>query len=168
MKLGESSTPFKHTWRLWCIFIVLCLLSFLSGLDATIITTSLPTIAHDIGGETQYAWIANSYLFASTAPQPLYGQISNIFGRRNPILVAVSLFALGSGIGGGAKNVDTLIAGRVIQGLGTAGLYVLSDIIICDLVPPRHRGSYLSAVISSAGIATTIGPVVGAALAQVQ
>jgi MFS family permease len=64
--------------------------------------------------------------------------------------------------------VDTLIAGRLIQGLGTAGLYVLSDIIICDLVPPRHRGSYLSAVISSAGIATTIGPVVGAALAQVQ
>ena len=165
--LSEDETkPFQHSWRIWCIFIVLCLLSFMSGLDATIITTSLPTISHDIGGETKYTWIANSYLFASTAIQPLYGQLSNIFGRRNPILLAVSLFAVGSGIGGGARSADMLIAGRVVQGLGTAGLYVLSDVIICDMVPPRNRGPYLSAVISSAGIATTVGPIVGGALVR--
>ncbi|KAK2736781.1 hypothetical protein FQN57_000553 [Myotisia sp. PD_48] len=164
----EPPPVFRHSWRIWCIFLVLCLLSFISAVDATIITTSLPTIAREIGGGEQYIWIANSFLFATTAPQPFFGQIATIFGRRIPILVAISLFALGSGISGGANSTGMLIAGRTIQGLGCGGLYVLSDIIICDLVPSRHRGPYLSAVLSSAAIGTTIGPVIGGALAQTQ
>jgi hypothetical protein len=156
---------FKHTWRVTTIFIVLCIMSLLSAIDSTIITTSLPTIADDIGGATDYVWIANSYLFASTVPQPLYGQIANIFGRRNPLYFAIFLFVLGSGIGGGANSAGMLIAGRVIQGLGTGGLYVLSEIIICDIVPPRFRGPYVSAVLSTAAIGTTIGPIIGGALA---
>ncbi|GAB1318484.1 Major facilitator superfamily (MFS) profile domain-containing protein [Madurella fahalii] len=161
---GETET-FQHSWRLWCIFIVLCLLSFISAVDATIVTTSLPTITREIGGSHDYVWIANSFLFASTVPQPLYGQISNIFGRRNPMLVSIALFALGSGLAGGATNSAMLIAARTIQGLGTGGLYVLSDIIICDIIPPRYRGPYLSAVLSTAAIGTTIGPIIGGALA---
>ncbi|KAI9644961.1 hypothetical protein NHQ30_006996 [Ciborinia camelliae] len=166
VRVDESS--FQSSWRVWCIFTVLCLLSFISAVDATIVTTSLPTITRDIGGAEQYTWIANSFLFASTVPQPLFGQIANIFGRRNPILVAIFLFALGSGIAGGSQSPGMLIAARTIQGLGTSGLYVLSDIIICDIVPPRHRSSYLSAVLSTAAIGTTIGPVIGGALAEVQ
>ncbi|OAL55018.1 MFS general substrate transporter [Pyrenochaeta sp. DS3sAY3a] len=164
----SNSKPFKHTWSLWCIFSVLCLLSFLTALDGTIITTSLPTITRAIGGESDafYIWLAQSFIFASTAPQPLYGQISNIFGRRNPFLVAIVLFALGSGVAGGATTPGMLISGRTVQGLGAAGLYVLSDILICDLVPPRHRGPYLGAVLSTAGIGSTLGPVMGGALAE--
>jgi hypothetical protein len=163
----EAPQAFKHSWSIWCIFSVLCLFSFLSALDGTIITTSLPTITRDIGGGEQiYLWFAQSFFFASTVPQPLFGQIANIFGRRNPFLVAIALFALGSGLSGGANSPAMLLAGRTIQGLGAAGLYVLSDIIICDLVPPRHRGPYLGAVLSSAGIGSTIGPVIGGALAQ--
>lgn len=165
---AEEQSTFKRSWRVWCIFLVLCLLSFISAVDATIVTTSLPTITREIGGAEQYVWIASSFVFASTAPQPLYGQISNIFGRRNPMLFAISLFALGSGLAGGSKNPGMLISGRAIQGLGTGGLYVLSDIIICDLIPPRHRGPYLSAVLSTAAIGTVVGPVIGGALAQVQ
>ncbi|KAM5447628.1 hypothetical protein MaudCBS49596_005887 [Microsporum audouinii] len=163
----EDSQAFGRSWRVWCIISVLCLLSFMSAVDATIITTSLPTIAREIGGAEKYVWVANSFLFATTVPQPLFGQIANIFGRRNPIIVAIALFVLGSGISGGAKNVGMLIAGRTIQGLGSGGLYVLSDIVICDIVPPRHRGPYLSAVLSTAAIGTTIGPIIGGALAQV-
>ncbi|PSN67348.1 MFS general substrate transporter [Corynespora cassiicola Philippines] len=164
----KDESSFQHSRTLWCIFFVLCLFSFLSALDGTIITTSLPTITSEIGGDSEqlYVWIANCFIFSSTAPQPLYGQIANIFGRRNPFFVAIALFTLGSGIAGGANSAAVLIAGRTVQGLGAAGLYVLSDILICDLVPPRHRGPYLSAVLSTAGIGSTIGPVIGGAIAE--
>lgn len=168
-KLRPDAQPFKHTWSLWAIFSVLCLFSFLTAIDGTILTTSLPTIARAIGGgrnDTLFIWISQCFLFASTAPQPLVGQIANIFGRRNPFLISIVMFALGSGIAGGANSPGMLISGRTIQGLGTAGLFVLSDIIICDLVPPRHRGPYLSAVLSTAGIGSTIGPVIGGAIAE--
>lgn len=164
---ADQDESFQHSWRVWIIFLVLCMLSFMAAIDSTIITTSLPTVTREVGGAGQYVWIANSYLFACTAPQPLYGQIANIFGRRNPIFVAIALFTLGSGISGGASSVAMLIAGRTIQGLGSGGLYVLSDIIICDLIPPRYRGPYISAVLSTAAIGTTIGPIIGGALAEV-
>ncbi|KAL6701557.1 major facilitator superfamily domain-containing protein [Trichoderma pleuroticola] len=161
----DEPGKFQHSWRLWCVFIVLCLLSFISAIDATIVTTSLPTITRDIGGGQEYVWVVNSFLFTSTVPQPLFGQISDIFGRRNPMIVAIALFAIGSGLAGGAQNPGMLIAARTIQGLGSGGLYVLSDIIVCDMVPPRHRGPYLSAILSTAAIGTTIGPIIGGALA---
>jgi hypothetical protein len=163
----EAPADFKASWDIFCIFFVLCLFSFLSALDGTIITTSLPTITREIGGggDQLYVWIAQCFMFSSTVPQPLFGQMADIFGRRNPFFLAIALFALGSGLSGGAISPAMLIAGRTVQGFGAAGLYVLSDIIICDLVPPRHRGPYLSAVLSSAGIGSTIGPVVGGALA---
>jgi len=128
---------------------------------------NLPPYHHSgDGGSSQYVWIANSYLFSSTVPQPLYAQTADIFGRRNPLLVATLLFLLGSGLAGGARSVTTMIAGRVIQGLGSAGLYVLPEIILCDILPPRYRGPYLSAILSTAAIAGTIGPIIGGALAQ--
>ncbi|KAI1423600.1 major facilitator superfamily domain-containing protein [Xylaria sp. FL1777] len=165
--LPNTPKEFKHTWRIWCIFIALALLAFLSSIDSTIITTSLPTITREIHGSNQYVWLANSYLFASTVPQPLYGQVANIFGRRNPLFVAIALFFIGSGIAGGAHNVATLIAARTIQGLGTGGLYVLPEIILCDIIPPRYRGPFLSAILSSAALGTTIGPIIGGAFARV-
>ncbi|KAK9419294.1 putative Major facilitator superfamily (MFS) profile domain-containing protein [Seiridium unicorne] len=162
----DKAESFQHSWRIWTIFLVLCMLSFMASIDSTVITTSLPTVTRELGGAGQYVWIANSYLFACTAPQPFYGQIANIFGRRNPIFVAIALFTLGSGLAGGAVNISMLIVGRTIQGLGSGGLYVLSDIIICDLIPPRYRGPYISAILSTAAIGTTIGPIIGGALAQ--
>ncbi|KAM0177480.1 hypothetical protein ACHAPC_008773, partial [Botrytis cinerea] len=93
-----------HTLRFWGIFIALCLLYFISALDGAIITTALPTITAEIGGSKQYAWIANSFVLASSVFQPLFGQLANLFGRRKPLIVSTILFALGSGIGGGASN----------------------------------------------------------------
>lgn len=158
---------FQHSWRVWCIFIVLCLFSFLGAIDSTVTTTALPTISREISGSGEYVWIANLYLFTSTVPQPLYAQVANMFGRRNPMLVAIALFILGSGLAGGATSSTMLIAARTVQGLGTGGLYVLSDIIICDITPPRYRGPFLSAVLSTAAIGTTVGPIIGGAFAQV-
>ncbi|PQE32885.1 major Facilitator Superfamily protein [Rutstroemia sp. NJR-2017a WRK4] len=162
----EESDNFQHSWDVMGVFFALLLLSLMSSIDATIVTTSLPTIVREIGGDQQYIWIINGFLFASTATQPLFAQVSNIFGRRNPMLFALFLFALGSGIAGGAKNSATLIAARTIQGLGTSGLYVLADIILCDIIPPRHRGPYLNGVLSMAAVGSTVAPVIGGALAQ--
>ncbi|KAL7944984.1 MFS general substrate transporter [Trichoderma barbatum] len=160
----DELDKFQHSWRLRCVFIVLCSLSFISAVDATIVTTSLPTITRDIGGSQEYVWIVNSFLFTSTVPQPLFGQISDIFGRRNPMIFAIALFAVGSGLAGVAQSPGMLIAARTIQGFGSGGLCVLSDIIVCDMVPPRHRAPYLSAILSTAAIGTTIGPIIGGTL----
>lgn len=164
-----ATTISFSSWSLWCIFSILCLSSFISALDGTIITTFLPVVARDIGNggsKRHYVWIAQCFLFSSTVLQPLYGQLANIFGRRNPFLVAIALFTFGSGIPGGASSVLMLIAGRTTQGLGGGGLKILSDILICNLVPPRFRGLYLAVVLSTAGVGSTIGPIIGGALAE--
>jgi EmrB/QacA subfamily drug resistance transporter len=162
---GENTAP-SHPLAFWIIISVLCLCTLVSSLDALIITTALPRITDSIGGQAQYVWIANSFVLASTVVQPLYAQLSNIFGRRNPMLISLALFSLGSGIAGGAHNVATLIAGRSVQGLGSAGLFVLSDLIVCDLAPVRERAKYMGIVISTGSLGTTLGPIIGGALAQ--
>ncbi|KAF7917246.1 uncharacterized protein EAE98_010351 [Botrytis deweyae] len=162
----ENQDTFRHSWDVMAVFFALLLLSLMSSIDATIVTTALPTIAREFGNGQDYIWVINGFLFGSTATQPLFAQVSNIFGRRNPMILALFLFALGSGVAGGAHNSETLITARTIQGLGTSGLYVLADIILCDIIPPRHRGPYLNGVLSMAAVGSTVAPVIGGILAQ--
>ncbi|KAH6664562.1 major facilitator superfamily domain-containing protein [Halenospora varia] len=169
--LGASSaesepSPVRHSPQFWMVIVALSLLSFISALDVTIIATALPLITEEIGGATQYVWIANSFVFASAVLQPLIGQLANILGRRTPLITSIILFTLGSGIAGGARNPAMLIGGRTIQGLGAGGIYVLIDIVCCDLVPLRERGKYLAIVNIWAAVAAALGPVVGGLLAQ--
>ncbi|KAI1656232.1 major facilitator superfamily domain-containing protein [Daldinia decipiens] len=164
---GETaSKPPAKGLRFWGIFASVCLLSFISALDVSIITTALPTITAEIGGAEQYVWIANSFIVASSVLQPLFGQVADAFGRQIPIITATTLFTLGSGLAGGAYNVGMLIAGRTVQGIGAGGIYVLIDIVCCDLVPLRERGKYLGLMFSWSGVAAALGPPVGGALAQ--
>lgn len=93
-------------------------------------------------------------MVASAAPQPYHGELANVLGHQIPFVGAVILFILGSGIGDSATNVDILIAGRAIQGVGACGLYVLLDIIVCDSVPLRERGQYLGIINSGATLGT--------------
>ena len=150
--------------RFWLVFAGLCLAGFVSATDSTIIFTALPTIARDINGQADYIWLGNAYVLASTAIQPLYGQLSNIFGRRYPMITSVALFALGSGIAGGANTSAMFIAGRLVQGLGAGGMIMLIDLIVCDLVPLRERSTYLGSVLGACALGTLIGPVIGGAI----
>lgn len=160
--MKESRGP-----RFWGIFVSLCLLSFISALDVAIITTALPKIVSDIAAEEQdYVWIANSFVVASSVIQPFTGQLADLFGRRGPFITSTMLFAIGSGIAGGSHNVPMMIGGRTVQGLGAGGVYVLLDVVCCDLVPLRERGKFLGLMNSWAGVAAGIGPVVGGALAD--
>lgn len=138
----------------------------LSALDISVISTALPTIVHELGSGPAYSWVANAYFLTSTAFQPLFGQTANIFGRRILILLSVFLFAVGSAISGSATNLEVLIIGRAVQGIGGGGVNVLIQIIICDLVPLRDRSKFMGIIFSTFTVALTIGPVVGGALAE--
>ncbi|KAL2011278.1 hypothetical protein VTN00DRAFT_3996 [Thermoascus crustaceus] len=112
-----------HNLAFWLVFLSLCMLSFTSAPDGSIITTALPKVTASIGGQSQYIWIANSFTIAQTEIQPFCAQLCDIFGRRGPLLVSIALFVLGSGLAGGANNVSMLIAGRTAQGLGSGNIF---------------------------------------------
>ena len=131
-----------------------------------IVTTALPTITQEIGGAADYVWIGNSFVFASSVLQPLVGQLADILGRKLPTVASIVLFIVGSGIAGAASNSAAFIAGRAVQGIGAGGIYVLIDIVCCDLVPLRDRGKYLGIINGWAGVAAALGPVLGGVLAQ--
>lgn len=148
------------------IIAALFVTAILSALDISVISTALPTMLRELGPSPAYPWVANSFLLTSTAFAPLFGQTANIFGRRSLILIAVVLFSIGSAVCGAAPTLTALIAGRTVQGIGGAGMHVLSEIIVCDLVPLRHRPKFMGVIFSAFAVTLSIGPVVGGALAE--
>ncbi|CZT05520.1 related to putative multidrug transporter Mfs1.1 (major facilitator family protein) [Rhynchosporium agropyri] len=156
----------KKDWRFWMIFVSVCVTTLLVAIDLSIVSTALPTIAQDLIANELYVWVANAYVLASTAVQPLFGQAANIFGRRSLTIASVLLFMLGSGLAGGATNIGMIIAARTIQGVGGGGIITLGEIIICDLLPLRERGQYTGLLAGTYAIGTIIGPVLGGIFTQ--
>jgi MFS family permease len=152
--------------KFWLIFAALCMTSLLGGLDTTVTATALATMSSEIGGQGQYVWFANVGTVTMTAVQPFFGQLANIFGRRYMTLFAVGIFILGSAVSGAAISPGMLIGGRAVQGIGTGALMMLQDLIVCDLVPLRERGKYISIFTASAGVAASLGPLIGGAIAE--
>jgi MFS family permease len=136
----------KRGIRFWLIIVSLAITAFLVALEATIVSTALPSIISDLGGYGAYVWVIMAFFLTTTAFQPLYGQLADIFGRRYPTIFAVAIFAIGCGLCGGAHNIGMMIAGRTIQGIGASGINVLSELIICDLVPLRERGNFMAII----------------------
>ncbi|KAI0450751.1 major facilitator superfamily domain-containing protein [Xylaria acuta] len=155
---------FHPGWRLWAIIAGMTVALILTAFENTAITVALPIIVSELNLGENYIWVTNGFFIAGAAIQPLVGQLCNIFGRRWIMLANVAIFTLGSGICGGAHNAATMIAGRVIQGLGSGGITLLGDIILSDLVPLRLRGNYLGAILSVFGIALTLGPFLGGSI----
>ncbi|KAI0508462.1 putative multidrug resistance protein fnx1 [Xylaria bambusicola] len=143
----------------------MALSSVLAGLDATAVSTALPSIIHDLGTSQGFVWIANSYLLTTTAFTPIFGQTANIFGRNVLTLLAIIIFAIGSAIAGPAPTLGALVAGRAIQGIGCAGLNTMVEMVVCDLVPLRERGKFMGFIFGIYAISTIIGPIVGGAFA---
>lgn len=138
---------------------------FLAALDQTVVSSALRTIADDLHGLTAQAWVTTAYLVTATIATPLYGKLSDIYGRRPVYLAAIVLFAAGSLLCGFATSIYELAAFRAVQGLGGGGLMSLAMTIIADLTSPRERGryqGYITAVFAGASIA---GPLVGGVLA---
>ncbi len=138
----------------------------LAALDQTIVGTALPTIVGQLGGISHYSWVVTAYLLASTASTPLYGKISDLYGRRPVFLFAIGMFLLGSLLAGLSQNMTQLIVTRGIQGLGAGGLMTLAFTIISDVVTPRERGRYQGLFGAVFGVSSVAGPLVGGYFAE--
>ncbi|KAI9805414.1 MAG: hypothetical protein M1825_000665 [Sarcosagium campestre] len=143
------------------IMLALCMSVFLAALDLTIITTALPTITEHFGSSAGYTWIGSAYLLANAASTPIWGKLSDIWGRKPALLIAAAVFFLGSALCGAATSITMLIAGRAVQGLGGGGLLILVNICISDLFSMRNRASYFGLVGMTWALASALGPVLG-------
>ncbi|KAJ2607958.1 hypothetical protein H4S08_004632 [Coemansia sp. RSA 1365] len=133
----------------------------LASLDLTIITTTIPKIGEEFHALSNVTWVATAYMLTTTALQPLYGRLSDAFGRVPTLLSAIMLFIAGSAACGWAQSIGVLIFGRALQGVGGAGLLALIFIIISDLTTEEQRPAYLGVLGAVWSIASVIGPVLG-------
>jgi EmrB/QacA subfamily drug resistance transporter len=148
------------------ILTSLMLTMFLAALDQTIVATALPTIGRQFHDVSNLSWVITAYLLASTAVAPVFGTLSDIYGRRAMIITAMSLFITGSLLCALAPNMPVLIVARGLQGLGGGGILPIVQTVIADVVTPRERGqyqAYFSGVWMAAGIG---GPVLGGVFAE--
>ncbi|MDI2125576.1 MDR family MFS transporter [Yinghuangia seranimata] len=134
---------------------------FLASLDQTIVSTSIRTIADDLNGLSQQAWTTTAYLIASTVATPLYGKLSDLYGRKPFYLAAITIFVTGSAMCSFATSMTELAAFRAFQGLGAGGLMALAIAIVGDIVPPRERARYQGYILAVFATSTVIGPLVG-------
>lgn len=138
---------------------------FLAALDQTIVSTSVRTIADDLNGFSVLAWVTTAYLITSTVSTPLYGKLSDLYGRKPFFMAAISIFVVGSMLCGIATSMYELAAFRAIQGLGAGGLMSMALAIIGDIVPPRERAKYQGYFLAVFGTSSVLGPVIGGLLA---
>jgi EmrB/QacA subfamily drug resistance transporter len=142
------------------------LAAFLAALNQTILATALPTIGRHFSDFENLPWLITAYLLTSTAVAPLYGKLSDIYGRRAMMLTAVGLFIAGSAACAAAPDMTMLILGRALQGIGGGGILPLNQAVIADVVAPRERGkyqAYMGVVWVTSGVG---GPVFGGVLAE--
>jgi EmrB/QacA subfamily drug resistance transporter len=147
--------------RLTLITIGVMLSLFISSVEGTIVATAMPTIVSDLGGLAYYSWVFSAYMLASTTTVPIYGKLSDIYGRRPVFAVAMALFLIGSLLCGRAGSMGALIAARTVQGLGAGGLLPLAFTIIGDLFTFEQRARLQGLFSSVWGFSSIIGPLLG-------
>lgn len=157
---GASAQAFTHREILSVLSGVL-LGMMMAALDSTIVTTALPRIAADLNGFLHLSWVVTAYLLTSTVTAPVYGKLSDIYGRRRLLQFAITIFTLSSAACGLSQNMGMLIAARACQGIGGGGLFSLGQAAIADVVSARERGRYQAYITGIWGFASISGPVVG-------
>ncbi|MDK4739490.1 MDR family MFS transporter [Rhizobium sp. CNPSo 3464] len=167
MDMQTTPTPLvaDHRRRL-ILFFFLMTAMFMATLDNQIVSTALPTIVGEFGHLERFGWIGSAYLLALSASMPVYGKLGDLFGRKYVMMTAIAIFTIGSAVCGLAISMNTLIAARVLQGLGGGGILVSIFSVNADLFEPRERAryqSYSSLVLMASG---AIGPVLGGTMSD--
>jgi EmrB/QacA subfamily drug resistance transporter len=160
----DASGAFTHR-QIVTILAGLMLGMFLAALDQTVVSTAIRTIADDLQGYDLQAWATTAFLITSTIATPLYGKLSDLYGRRPFYLFAIGVFVVGSMLCGLADSMYQLAAFRALQGIGAGGLMSLALAIIGDIVPPRERSRYQGFFMAVFGTSSVLGPVIGGFLA---
>ncbi|KJX95893.1 major facilitator superfamily protein [Zymoseptoria brevis] len=161
----QDNTPPKDI-RFWMIIFSICLSSFLSALDTSILSPALQTIASALHSRDLFVWAVNAFLVTCTITSLVSAHISDLFGRRSVMMTSIMLFAIGSAVCGAAPSTAVLILGRAIQGIGSGGILTMSNLITCDIVPLRERSLYGGLLNLAWTVATLIGPLIGGAFTQ--
>ncbi len=162
---GTDRPPLSAS-ELRAIMASLMLAMFLAALDQTIVATALPTIGRQFHNVSNLSWVITAYLVASTAMAPVFGTLSDIYGRRVTIALSLASFIVGSVMCALAPNLIVLILARALQGIGGGGILPVVQTIIADVITPRERGqyqAYFSAVWAAAGIG---GPILGGVMTE--
>jgi EmrB/QacA subfamily drug resistance transporter len=157
---STSPAPLSERSRMVILGAVLLVL-FLGSLDQTVVGTALPRIVTDLHGSDQYAWVVTIYLLTSTITVPIYGKLSDVYGRKPLLMIGVVLFLIGSALSGLSQSIDQLIVFRAIQGLGAGALFPISLAIVGDMFSPRERGRYQGLFGAVFGVSFLLGPLIG-------
>ncbi len=147
--------------RLFAILGSVMLGMLLASLDQTIVGTAMPRVIAELGGLNHYAWVFTAYMLASTVSVPIYGKLSDLYGRRPFFITSMVLFLLGSALSGMAQDMTQLIIFRGVQGLGAGGMMPIAIAIIGDIFPPAERGKWQGLLMSVFGLSTIVGPTLG-------
>ncbi|TGO20738.1 hypothetical protein BPAE_0269g00080 [Botrytis paeoniae] len=157
----------KRGWRFYGSFACLAILNLVCAIDATILSVALPTIATSLHATAMQAfWCGTSFLLCSTVFQPTWAAFSHIIGRKSVLLAALFLFSVGTILCSAAKNIELLLIGRCIQGIGGGGLVSLTYVLLADMVTLRERGKWMSIISLQWAIGSVIAPVIGGAFAE--
>jgi len=138
----------------------------LGALDQTIVATAGPTIISDLGGLSVYAWVFSAYVLTQTVSMPIFGKLSDLYGRRRFLVLGTSIFMGGSILSGAAQNIDQLIVFRAIQGVGSGAFFPIAIAVAGVVFPPAQRGRIQGIFASVFGMAAVIGPSAGSYLVQ--
>jgi len=157
---GAGIRPEQLRWLMAGLMVGL----FLSSTEQSVVATALPTMAGQLGGGNRIAWVVSAYLLTSTIVTPLYGKMSDLYGRRIVYQTAIWVFLVGSTLCALSQTMTQLVASRAVQGLGGGGLMSLAFVIIGDVVSPRQRGRYIGAFTAVFTVSAVTGPVWGGLL----
>ncbi|WP_232661124.1 MFS transporter [Pseudonocardia sp. TRM90224] len=158
--VAKPSGELSHR-QVLTILAGLALGMFLAALDQTVVSTAIRTIADDLGGLSLQAWATTAFLITGTISTPLYGKLSDIYGRKPLFLTAITIFVIGSVLCTFAQSMYELAIFRAVQGLGAGGLFSLALTILGDIVPPRQRARYQGYILAVFGTSSVLGPVIG-------
>lgn len=150
----------------WLVVIAVDLAMFLAALDSTVIGTAMPTVVASLGGLSLFSWVFSIYLLTSTAALPIFGRLSDLFGRRNMFVVAVWIFTGASALCGLATGMVFLIAARALQGIGAGGTFALSQAVFGEIFPPHERGQMQGYLAAVWGISALVGPLIGGLIVE--
>ncbi len=159
-RAANGAAALSHR-QIQIVFIGLMGGMLLASLDQTVVATALPTIVGELGGLQHLSWVITAYLLASTASMPLYGKLSDLYGRKLLFQIAIGIFLVGSILSGFSQNMLQLILSRGMQGLGAGGIMIMAQAVIGDIVAPRERGRYQGYMGTVFGVSAVAGPLLG-------
>src|SRR5512139_48123 len=147
--------------RIRVVIVGIMLSLFLAAVESTVVATAMPTIVAELGGLASYSWVFSAYMLTATTTVPLYGKLSDLYGRRRLYFISMAIFLVGSALSGLSQSMGQLIAFRALQGLGAGGIMPLAFTMIADMLILERRARMQGLFSGVWGVASVIGPLLG-------